>query len=149
MVHQMQHCTVIVAEDVEDDRLLLEEAFEYLNAGCRVLYARDGLELLERLTHPDLLMNDRSRMPALVLLDLNMPRMNGHETLRAMRSDAQLRDIPVIVWTTSQVDDEEAECYEEGATGFVTKPNSFLEVQKLIRSTLEAWMPGVRTAPAG
>ncbi len=119
----------------------MEEALAGGEQSYRLKFARDGVELLDCLEKLKAIDGNDSPMPVLVLLDLNMPRMDGHQTLREIKADARLRSNPVVVWTTSHAKSDETECYEDGADGFATKPNSFREVQALLRKLLRTWIP--------
>lgn len=134
---------VLVAEDDPDDRLLLEEAFAEARVPVRLRFADDGehlLELLQRAVRP----RAPEALPVLVLLDLNMPRLDGREALRAIRTHHRLRHLPVILLTTSSSRDDVNDCYDLGASSFITKPVSFDALVDLAAVLGRYWLGCVR-----
>ena len=106
---------VFIADDDEDDRYLLARAFTQHSPDCAIHFAEDGLSLLadiERAQPP----------PYLIILDLNMPRLDGFETLAYLRAHPHYRDIPVVILTTSEADVDRQRARELGADLFLTKP---------------------------
>jgi len=131
---------ILLADDDADDRLLVQDALRDGGYGGALSCVENGEEVLDYIlcrgkysSRPE-----RSR-PDLILLDLNMPRMNGKEVLRAMKSDAKLRQIPVVVFTTSQADTDVASVYELGANSFVSKPAAYEALVELMRSLQRYW----------
>src|SRR5690349_20840924 len=88
---------VLVADDDEDDRFFLQLAFKDSYPGCRIEFATDGVDFLDQLSN-------QSDRPNLVLLDINMPRMDGWEVLKTLKANKSYQDIPVVIYSTS--DDE-------------------------------------------
>jgi CheY-like chemotaxis protein len=120
--------TILLADDDPEDRLLFKEALDETRMGALVT-ARDGLEL----------MNTLSRMPELpdvIFLDLNMPRKNGHECLREIKNNTKFGGIPVVIYSTSRSEAQIDATYKEGANLYVTKPDSFSLLKKLVRQVL-------------
>jgi CheY-like chemotaxis protein len=121
--------TILIADDDFDDRLLLEMAFRAFEHGCDIRFVVDGEELMEYLKHRGRYADpDSSPRPALILLDLNMPRKNGHQALMEIKEDPALKDIPLAIWTTSGSEKDMLFCRRTGADQFLSKPNSFAEV---------------------
>jgi two-component system, response regulator len=125
--------TVVVAEDDEDDRLLIEQAFSSSCQCLKLHFAHDGLELLEYLK------NGGVAKPCLILIDLNMPKMGGIEALERIRSDARLKDIPVIVLTTSDEEDSVVTTYCKGANSYIRKPMLFSELEHIVDIIGKYW----------
>ncbi|MGE5476666.1 MAG: response regulator [Bacteroidales bacterium] len=124
--------------DVELIRLAIAES----PYPCKVSTAgngREALELLRRNGTPE-----QAEAPDLMLLDLNMPQMNGREVLKEMKADPQLAHIPVVVLTTSGVERDVSASYALGASGFVTKPMDMDEFFRAIRGVEEYWFGTVR-----
>jgi len=114
---------ILIADDDDDDVLLMRAALHEAHLANPIVRVRDGIELLEYLrSHRDPL-NDG--FPGILLLDLNMPRMDGREALRILKADPGLRRLPVIVLTTSCAEQDIARSYEAGVNSFVTKPVKF------------------------
>ncbi|MFB6772386.1 response regulator [Streptomyces sp. NPDC056337] len=118
---------VLLIEDDEADAMLIEEAL--LQRGARNLgRAHDGVDGLGYLRDPA---NPR---PDLIVLDLNMPRMNGSELLAVIKDDEHLRTIPVVVLTTSSAPDDVSSAYQRHANAYVTKPVDLDEFERAVQS---------------
>ena len=111
--------TVHLADDDEDDRMLMKEALEEANPGVNVVESEDGKELIENMKSSD----DLSE--TIVVLDMNMPRMNGIETIQAMKADPELAEVPTIMLSTSDNPELAKKAIDAGANEFMTKPNNF------------------------
>ena len=131
---------ILMADDDADDRLLANDALLDCAFDGQVRFVEDGEELINYLrqkgkySEPDV--NPR---PGLILLDLNMPRKNGKEVLRDIKADPVLRQIPVVVFTTSRSDTDIAAVYELGANSFVVKPTGYDELVGIMRSLKQYW----------
>ena len=130
---------VLMADDDPDDCSLAVEAFK-MAALQNPLRCMDNGEKLIQYLRRCIAHIDVNCFPALILLDLNMPRMDGRETLQTLKSDPALRRIPVVMWTTSRADDDRDRAREAGCDGYVVKPSSFSEMVDLIRSLGERWL---------
>ena len=108
----------------------------------------DGEELMDYLHHRGAYSDlDDAPRPGLILLDLNMPRMDGREALRRIKSDESLRRIPVIVLTTSRAEQDIVESYDLGVNAYVTKPVTFDELVDAIQTLGNFWFEIVRLPP--
>ncbi|RJR38335.1 MAG: response regulator [Desulfobacteraceae bacterium] len=126
--------TILIAEDDFDDRLLLEMAFCAFENSCEIRFVLDGEELMEYLNHRGPYEDPRtSPRPELILLDLNMPKKNGHQALLEIRDDPLLKEIPVAIWTTSRSEKDMLFCRNIGADQFLTKPSSFADVVAAVK----------------
>ncbi len=122
----MSERLILMAEDDADDRLLVQDAFSECGSPDRVKFVADGEELVDYLLRRGKYEKPvSSPRPDLILLDLNMPRKDGREALREIRAHAELRRVPVVVFTTSRADTDIERVYELGANSFVTKPAGF------------------------
>lgn len=135
---------ILMAEDDPDDRVLLEQALRVAGVGNPLAFVEDGEELLEYLLRRGRFA--QAPRPAVILLDLNMPRMDGREALAEVKAHPDLRAIPVIVLTTSSTPRDVEVCYALGANSFVTKPATFEALVNLARA-LDAWWLDVVTLP--
>jgi two-component system response regulator len=114
---------ILIADDDDDDVMLMRAALREARLANPIVRVRDGIELLDYLrSHRDPLTEG---FPGILLLDLNMPRMDGREALRVLKADPGLRRLPVIVLTTSCAEEDIARSYEAGVNSFVTKPVKF------------------------
>ncbi|MGH9363586.1 MAG: response regulator [Thermoanaerobaculia bacterium] len=130
---------ILLAEDDPDDRLLLQEA---LLEGClanELACVEDGEELLDYLRRRGKYDGGTPR-PGLILLDLNMPKLDGREALREIKADPALRRIPVVVLTTSKAEEDVARSYDLGANSFITKPVTFQSMVDLMRVLGRYWL---------
>jgi CheY-like chemotaxis protein len=130
---------IIIADDDSDDRLLMKDALHEVGFAGQVKFVENGLELIDCL-------NTCSASPGLVLLDLQMPRMSGHEVLSHLKSDARLRYIPVVVHSTSSAEQDISFCYKTGASSYVVKPQSYDELLENMRAVVNYWFK-VATLP--
>ncbi|OZB60818.1 MAG: two-component system response regulator [Lysobacterales bacterium 14-68-21] len=138
--------SILVAEDDADDRVLLSDAFAESGVEVSIEFVADGVELMARLAERDLAADEV--LPDLVLLDLNMPRMDGREALRAIRDSDRLRHLPAIILTTSKAELDIRLSYQLGANSYVTKPRRFEELITVLRSLERYWMDIVQL-PSG
>lgn len=137
--------TILMADDDPDDRLLVGEALAEHKVEADFRSVEDGERLLDYLHRRGAYAQpDAAPRPALILLDLNMPRKDGREALREIKSDPMLRQIPVVILSTSQSEDDVAGSYDLGANSFVTKPGSFDELLDVVGSICTYWITTVR-----
>jgi CheY-like chemotaxis protein len=133
---------IVLADDDEDDRMMTRRAFERQRLANDFYTVNDGEELLAFLRrtgkHAD------APRPGLILLDLNMPRMDGREALQEIKGDPQLRDIPVVVLTTSSEEEDILRSYGLGANSYITKPVGFESLVKIVGTLGEYWFQVVR-----
>lgn len=131
---------ILMADDDEDDRLLVREALAEARVPGELRVVPDGGRLLDYLYRLDEYSEPgRSPRPRLVLVDLNMPRVDGHEALRRIRAEPAFRVLPVVVLTTSRADADIARGYELGANTVITKPASFDGMVELMRALSHYW----------
>ncbi|MDD5206619.1 MAG: response regulator [Desulfobacterales bacterium] len=132
---------ILIAEDDFDDRLLLEEAFSSYKDVCELFFVRDGEELMEYLHRRGRYSDPKtSPVPGLILLDLNMPKKDGRQALSEIKDDPALKEIPLVVWTTSALEEDKLRCLGAGADGYVTKPSSFHELNEAIKTLYMDWL---------
>jgi CheY-like chemotaxis protein len=129
--------TILMADDDEDDRQGTEEAFREHHLANDFRSVTDGEELLDYL-HRRGKYEDAPR-PGLILLDLNMPRKDGREALKEIKSDPSLRRIPVVILTTSKAEEDILRTYDLGANSFITKPVGFESLVQLVSTMTRYW----------
>lgn len=136
--------TILMADDDEDDRLLTEEAMAESCAANRLRFVENGLELIQYLRGEGKYI-DRIKYPypGLILLDLNMPKMDGRETLGVLKADRALCRIPVVIVTTSKAEDDMLKGYDLGAASYITKPVTFDALVDLMRTLGKYWVETV------
>lgn len=116
---------ILLIEDNPDDEALTLRAFSKNRIGNRVMVARDGVEALEVLYGADSPLGKLGNIPALILLDLKLPRIDGLEVLRRIRSEESTRLLPVVILTTSKEQQDILEGYRLGANSYIRKPVDF------------------------
>jgi CheY-like chemotaxis protein len=119
--------TILLVEDDSNDIELTIEALSELKLANQVIVARDGVEAMEYLRCEGKFKDRRRENPAVILLDIKMPRMDGIEVLHAIRDDVQLKKIPVVMLTSSREEIDLKKSYEFGTNAFVVKPVDFKE----------------------
>lgn len=137
--------TILVAEDDPDDRFLLAEAFTETLLADYLYFVEDGEQLMDYL-HGQGKYTDPSRCPRpdLILLDLNMPRKDGREALKEIKSAPKLRQIPIVVFTTSKAEEDIYRTYELGGNSFISKPISYEELLHVVKQLGSYWFETVR-----
>lgn len=117
--------TILLAEDNPQDVELTLEALREQNLANRVIAVKDGVEVLEYLNYEGQFKNRKKGKPAVLLLDIKMPRMDGIEVLEAIRSDKRFKTIPVVILTSSREEPDLVKCYQLGVNAYVVKPVNF------------------------
>jgi two-component system response regulator len=139
--------TILLVEDNPDDEALTLRAFEKSNIRNEVVVLRDGAEALAYLFPGDG-DGDGVPRPALILLDLNLPKVGGLEVLRRMRTDERTRLIPVVVLTSSKLDEDILDSYRSGANAYVRKPVRFSDFADAVRVLGVFWLRLNEPAPS-
>jgi CheY-like chemotaxis protein len=133
--------TILIADDDIDDRMLIEDAFRECRLGNQLEFAENGEELLHYLRGEGKFAGrDRSKQPGLILLDLNMPRMDGRTALKHLKEDPDLRRIPVVVLTTSKAEEDILRTYDLGVSSFITKPVTFQGLVDVVCALNNYWI---------
>ncbi|WP_114416727.1 response regulator [Marinospirillum perlucidum] len=128
---------VLLVEDEPADAHLVRLAFRESQLDIQMDQVVDGLDALAYLKKDP--PYEQAATPGLILLDLNMPRMNGREFLAEVKKDAGLKRLPVVVLTTSDAEQDIESCYESGASGFITKPIDIDQFIHVIKSLGDYW----------
>ena len=131
---------IMVAENDEDDRALVKFAFAECKLPNSIHFVEDGEQLLDYLNHRSPYEDPaNSTRPDLILLDLDMPRMNGHEALKEIKGDPKLRSIPVVIFTTSKATQDINSTYNMGANSFIVKPVTYDGLIEVMNALAEYW----------
>lgn len=140
-----QSITILMADDDEDDRMMTKEALYDARLANDIRFVVDGEELLDYLTQRGKYSDPETcPRPGLILLDLNMPKKDGREALREIKADPDLRQIPVVVLTTSEADEDICKSYDLGVNSFITKPVSFEGLVFVITTLAQYWFQIVK-----
>jgi CheY-like chemotaxis protein len=142
--------TILICDDDEDDRMLTREAIEGARISNALRFVGDGEQLLDYLYQRGEYAGETGSAPrpGLILLDLNMPKMDGREALRRIKADPALSDIPVVVLSVSQLEEDSARSSELGVTGYITKPVTFRGLLDAMNILNRYWIQIVEVLPA-
>ena len=124
MKHDVLH--ILLADDDDDDRLFFKDAIGEVKVKTVVNMVNDGVELM------DYLINADTRLPNLIFLDLNMPRKDGMECLKEIRSNHKLKDLTIAIYSTSGLEKDIEETFVRGANIYIKKPNDFEELKSIL-----------------
>ncbi len=140
MTKKGQAVTILVAEDDEDDRMLMQDALEENRLANDLHFVCDGEELMDFLLHRGQYSDPTTApRPSLILLDLNMPRKDGREALKEIKSNPALRQIPIVVLTTSKAEEDILRTYDLGVSSFISKPVIFDSMVQIIKALGKYW----------
>lgn len=132
----MKTMKILLVEDNEGDIILTTEALQTAAASNKIVIARDGYKALLYLTEAE---NVKDPLPDLILLDINLPRMNGHELLRNIKKNNTLKHIPVVMLSTSSSKNDIDNSYQNHANCYITKPNDLNEFFTVIERLEKFW----------
>src|SRR6185369_11400894 len=142
--------TILMADDDPDDRMLTREAFEESRLLNELETVEDGEELMDYLHSRGKYSGTAARaLPNLILLDLNMPRKDGREALKEIKSCPELRRIPVVVMTTSKAEEDVVRTYDLGVNSFIVKPVTFEGMVEVLKTLGRYWFEIVELPPEG
>jgi CheY-like chemotaxis protein len=140
----MRNKTILLVEDNGDDEALTLRAFKKHNIANEVVVARSGEEAIEHLLGPT-----TAHLPSIMLLDLNLPKMNGLDVLKRVRADERTKTLPVVVLTSSKEDQDLIHSYSLGANAYVRKPVDFAQFSEAIRTLGLFWLVLNELPPGG
>ena len=138
-MHNLERKRIIIADDDEDDRMLLQSAFQEIRIDVAIEFAFDGSELMK------ILADETAFQVSFILLDLNMPRKDGREALKEIKESPTLKKIPVIIFTTAKNESEIRKCYDLGANTYIVKPDGFEALRKVVISVSTYWLDTAAT----
>jgi len=140
---------LVIVEDSQTDLELAVHALRTSGVANEILLARDGQEAIDTLLGTD---STAEHQPALIMLDLKLPKLSGLEVLRRLRADPRFARTPIVVLTSSRQDPDVEEAYESGATSYIVKPIDFEQLTSVVRQIGAYWLvvnepPIVRGGP--
>lgn len=141
--------TILICDDDVDDRMLTQQALEDAHISNNIRFVEDGEQLLDYLYQRGeyLDQNGTAPRPGLILLDLNMPKMDGREALKIIKEDKTLHDIPIVVLTTSGLDQDIIRSYQLGVNSFIPKPVTFSGLVEAMNVLGRYWLEIVELPP--
>jgi CheY-like chemotaxis protein len=132
---------ILIADDDPDDRQLIHEALIETHVTADIRFVEDGEELMDFLHHRGKYkMASTLAYPGLILLDLNMPKKDGREALKEIKSEPRLRHIPIIILTTSKAEEDVFRTYNLGANSVILKPVTYSGLIDIMRSLTQYWL---------
>jgi CheY-like chemotaxis protein len=141
MRKQSEPITILMADDDSDDRLMTKEAFEESRVAKDLRFVENGVELMDYLKRRGKYSDpEQSPRPGLILLDLNMPKKDGRESLKEIKGDPALQRIPVVVLTTSKEEEDIHRSYQLHANSYITKPVTFEALVKVVKRIGQYWL---------
>lgn len=141
MIREKRTVGILIAEDDPDERELIEEAFRESRLSNPLNFVKDGIELMDYLyRRGQFAAMGGKPLPGLILLDLKMPRKDGIEALREIKSDSRLRSVPTVVFTTSKAEEDIIRSYNLGVNSFITKPLGFGQLVEMVRAFSQYWL---------
>ncbi|MES2689626.1 MAG: response regulator [Bacteroidota bacterium] len=123
---------IIIAEDDADDRLMIQEVLDESAVKINYQFARDGEILINLLKN--------NTIPSLILLDLNMPKIDGRQALQMIKAESSLQQIPIVILTTSINQDDKDRCFKLGADDYIAKPSNYNDMRIIISRLREKWL---------
>jgi len=139
--------TILMADDDDDDRRLTREALLEGRLANDLRFVENGEELMDYLRRQGKYTGTEVPRPGLILLDLNMPRKDGRTVLKEIKSDPELRQIPVVVLTTSQADEDIFKSYDLGVNSYIVKPVTFEALVDILQTLEKYWFEIVELPP--
>jgi len=139
--------TILMADDDDDDRRLTKEALLEGRLANDLRFVENGEELMDYLRHQGKYAGTEVPRPGLILLDLNMPRKDGRTVLKEIKSDPELRQIPVVVLTTSHADEDIYKSYDLGVNSYIVKPVTFEALVDILQTLEKYWFEIVELPP--
>jgi CheY-like chemotaxis protein len=141
--------TILICDDDEDDRMLTRQALEDAHIANALRFVEDGEQLLDYLYQRGEFSGETGAAPrpGLILLDLNMPKIDGREALQIIKGDPTIHDIPIVVLTTSGLDEDVINSYRLGVNSFITKPVTFSGLVEAMNVLGRYWLEIVELPP--
>lgn len=139
MTVQKEPVVILMADDDDDDYLLTQKALKASKVLNTLVRVSDGEELLDYLLKRGKYQDKETLRPGIILLDLNMPRKDGREALKEIKDNSDLREIPVVVFTTSKAEEDVFKTYQLGVNSFITKPVTFNNLLEVMTSLGRYW----------
>lgn len=131
---------ILIADDDAEDRMLIQEALDESRLKNQIQFVENGEELMDYLHNLGRFRNkEKYPNPGLILLDLNMPKKDGREALKEIKSEEKLRMIPIVVLTTSKAEEDILKTYDLGVSSFITKPVTFSSLVDVMKTLSKYW----------
>ncbi|WP_410220861.1 response regulator [Pedobacter sp.] len=136
MIDKLLEPLILIAEDDPDDTLMLMEAFSEINQ-TSIKFLTNGKLLLEQVME----LSQKDFLPKLILLDLNMPVLDGRGVIKALKANPSTKNIPIVVLSTTKNKDDIDSVFNLGVTDFFTKPSNFSDLVNIAKIVSQKWLP--------
>lgn len=131
---------ILIADDDAEDRMLILDALKESHLKNNIQYVENGEELIQYLQNKGKYSDENKYpIPGIILLDLNMPKKDGREALKEIKSNDKLKNIPIIILTTSKAEEDVLKTYNLGANSFITKPVTFIAMVEVMNTLKKYW----------
>jgi len=134
------HKLILIGEDDIDDKEILEEIFSSMDSLIKLTFISDGQKLVSFLENAT-----PENLPGLIILDYNMPHLNGAEILRSIQQNEKVKNIPKIIWSTANADGFKNICLQLGAREYLVKPSRFKDLESMIKQMLSYYKLNINT----
>lgn len=132
MVNELKPINFLLVEDNEDDIVIIKRVFKKANLTNKLYVVRSGEEAFDFIYHQGKYAEKKPPTPGLVLLDISLPVMSGFDVLNRIKEDSKYKKIPVVMFTTSNREEDVVKSYENGACSYITKPVRFDDFVKVM-----------------
>ncbi len=150
MAKHAKPITILMAEDDADDRQMTKEAFEENRVANDLRFVENGDELIDYLKRRGKYSDPaKSPRPGLILLDLNMPKKDGRQALQEIKADPNLKNIRIVILTTSKAENDISRCYDLSASSYITKPVTFDRLVEVVNTLGKYWLEIVELPQIG
>lgn len=143
-IKEPRYC-ILIADDDPDDQYMIKEALNASALDREVRSVSDGEELMDYLHRREKFKDMELPRPSVILLDLNMPKKDGRECLIEIKADPKLSRIPIVIFSTSNNQDDVIRSYESGAASYIAKPYSYNELVEVMEAFKKYWFSTVTT----
>lgn len=133
--------SILVADNDADDHFLIKDAINQIDPEYKVSSVNDGLQLMDKLLKRNNFKNVEENLPDLIILDLNMPLLDGYGALKQIRTNELLKKIPVYVMSTSRFDYDKTKAIAWGADGFYSKPAKYSDLTDIVKDIIKRVLP--------
>lgn len=140
--------SILIVEDSDEDFIVTQKALQAIDACIELRRCVDGDDILDCLYQRGSYTNKTQTLPSLILLDLNLPGTDGREVLAKVKSDPTLKNLPIVVLTTSNNPSDVIYCYEHGANSFIQKPIGFEDYKITLQTLSDYWFSISQLPPA-
>jgi len=140
LMNPKKNIKILIADDDRKLQALIKEAFDNNNTICDIFFVDNGEELIDFLRNTGKY-SDKNMYPrpGIILLDLNMPKKDGYQALKEIKSDDSLKNIPIVVLAASKSKEDISATYNLGISGYITKPNTFESLAEILKITSSYW----------